>query len=90
LAVELAQHDVVNDTNSLRAADQRAIRAGLFLALCVLSAPPAQTPFHIDRDDNFWLQIRGSKRKTVWSPDARTNGCGATVRRTGCKARVLP
>ena len=32
-----------------------------------ISAPPALTPFHIDRENNFWLQIRGQKRLTVFS-----------------------
>lgn len=31
-----------------------------------ISAPPSLTPFHIDRDDNFWLQIRGRKRLSLW------------------------
>jgi hypothetical protein len=24
------------------------------------------TPFHIDRENNFWLQIRGRKTLTLW------------------------
>jgi hypothetical protein len=31
-----------------------------------ISAPPSVTPFHIDRENNFWLQISGSKTMTVW------------------------
>jgi hypothetical protein len=31
-----------------------------------ISAPPAVTPFHIDRENNFWLQVRGRKTLTVW------------------------
>ncbi len=31
-----------------------------------ISAPPSVTPFHIDREHNFWLQIRGRKCLTVW------------------------
>ncbi len=31
-----------------------------------ISAPPSVTPFHIDRENNFWLQISGSKTITVW------------------------
>lgn len=34
-----------------------------------ISAPPSVTPFHIDRENNFWLQIRGQKYMTVF--DAR-------------------
>jgi hypothetical protein len=35
-----------------------------------ISAPPSVTPFHIDRENNFWLQIRG--RKDMYVCD-RTN-----------------
>ena len=31
-----------------------------------ISAPPSVTPFHIDRENNFWLQIRGRKIMTVF------------------------
>jgi hypothetical protein len=31
-----------------------------------ISAPPSVTPFHIDRENNFWLQIRGRKVMNVW------------------------
>lgn len=31
-----------------------------------ISAPPSVTPFHIDRENNFWLQIRGTKEMTVF------------------------
>lgn len=37
------------------------VRSFLFL-----SAPPSVTPFHIDRENNFWLQIRGRKTLTLW------------------------
>lgn len=33
-----------------------------------ISAPPSVTPFHIDRENNFWLQIRGRKVMHVWEP----------------------
>jgi hypothetical protein len=36
-----------------------------------ISAPPSVTPFHIDRENNLWLQIRGRKRVNVWNPDDR-------------------
>ena len=32
-----------------------------------LSAPPSVTPFHIDRENNFWLQLHGRKTINVWS-----------------------
>ncbi|MGA8009916.1 MAG: cupin [Thiomonas sp.] len=31
-----------------------------------ISAPPSVTPFHIDRENNLWLQIRGRKQMTVF------------------------
>lgn len=31
-----------------------------------ISAPPAVTPFHIDRENNFWLQIKGRKKISVF------------------------
>lgn len=31
-----------------------------------ISAPPSVTPFHIDRENNFWLQIRGQKTLTLF------------------------
>lgn len=30
------------------------------------SAPPSVTPFHIDRENNFWLQLHGRKTLNVW------------------------
>ncbi len=33
-----------------------------------ISAPPSVTPFHIDRENNFWLQMRGRKIMNVWDP----------------------
>jgi len=31
-----------------------------------ISAPPSVTPFHIDRENNFWLQLHGRKTMNVW------------------------
>ena len=31
-----------------------------------ISCAPSVTPFHIDRENNFWLQIQGSKTISVW------------------------
>ena len=36
-----------------------------------ISAPPSVTPFHIDRENNFWLQLRGRKVINVWEPTDR-------------------
>ncbi len=37
-----------------------------------VSAPPSVTPFHIDRENNFWLQLRGRKTLSVWPHTDRT------------------
>jgi hypothetical protein len=39
----------------------RDIRGFIFI-----SAPPSVTPFHIDRENNFWLQIKGRKTIHLW------------------------
>lgn len=31
-----------------------------------ISAPPSVTPFHIDRENNIWLQLHGRKTMNVW------------------------
>lgn len=36
-----------------------------------ISSPPSVTPFHIDRENNFLLQIRGKKGFGVWNPSER-------------------
>lgn len=36
-----------------------------------VSAPPSVTPFHIDRENNVWLQLRGRKAISVWDPSDR-------------------
>ena len=36
-----------------------------------ISAPPSVTPFHIDREHNFWMQILGQKTMNVWDADDR-------------------
>jgi hypothetical protein len=36
-----------------------------------ISAPPSVTPFHIDRENNFWLQVKGRKAINVWEPTDR-------------------
>jgi hypothetical protein len=46
---------------------------GIFLVtgFIFLSAPPSVTPFHIDRENNFWLQLHGRKTMSVWDRDDR-------------------
>jgi hypothetical protein len=36
-----------------------------------ISAPPSVTPFHMDRENNFWLQVAGRKTMNVWDPTDR-------------------
>ncbi|HJV95330.1 MAG TPA: cupin domain-containing protein, partial [Albitalea sp.] len=36
-----------------------------------ISAPPSVTPFHIDRENNFWLQLCGRKTINVWDATDR-------------------
>ena len=36
-----------------------------------ISAPPSVTPFHMDRENNFWLQLRGRKIMNVWEASDR-------------------
>ncbi|VTU37446.1 hypothetical protein H6CHR_04969 [Variovorax sp. PBL-H6] len=36
-----------------------------------ISAPPSVTPFHIDRENNIWLQLHGRKTMNVWNPTDR-------------------
>jgi hypothetical protein len=37
-----------------------------------ISAPPSVTPFHIDRENNFWLMLHGRKVLNVWDHGDRT------------------
>ena len=41
---------------------------GIFMVtgFIFISAPPSVTPFHIDRENNFWLQLHGRKTMSVW------------------------
>jgi hypothetical protein len=56
-----------------------------------LSAPPSVTPFHIDRENNFWLQVAGRKTIQVWDPSDRATVAGQLVENfilTGSLAEV--
>jgi mannose-6-phosphate isomerase-like protein (cupin superfamily) len=44
-----------------------------------ISAPPSVTPFHIDRENNFWLQVRGRKTINVWDHTDRHVVAARTV-----------
>ncbi len=56
--------EVMTSAKSLLQAEQPGVfRVAGFI---FISAPPSVTPFHIDRENNFWLQIRGRKIMTVF------------------------
>ena len=40
-------------------------------AFIFISSPGSVTPYHIDQEHNFLLQIRGSKTMNLWDPDDR-------------------
>jgi hypothetical protein len=44
-----------------------------------ISAPPSVTPFHIDRENNFWLQVAGRKTINIWEPSDRVTVAGPLV-----------
>jgi hypothetical protein len=46
-----------------------------------VSAPPSVTPFHIDRENNFWLQVKGRKTMTVFDHTDRELVAGVDVDR---------
>lgn len=48
-------------------------------AYVFISCAPTVTPFHIDRENNFFLQIRGVKHTSVWQPDDRGTVSEAAV-----------
>lgn len=62
-------HEVLDSVRHLIDRQEGAI----FMArgFVFISAPPSVTPFHIDRENNFWLQIRGRKTISVWEPTDR-------------------
>lgn len=57
--------EMIQSVRELVAREQGAIV--LVTGFIFISAPPSFTPFHIDRENNFWLQLRGRKKITVWS-----------------------
>jgi hypothetical protein len=60
-----------------------AEQPGIFLvtSFIFISAPPSVTPFHIDRENNFWLQVRGKKTMTVFDHTDRELVAGENVDR---------
>ena len=62
-------HDVINSTSAWRErTDPGWFEADGFI---FVSSPPSATPFHIDRENNLFLQIHGRKRQSVWDPGDR-------------------
>jgi hypothetical protein len=61
---QAALRSIVDDLRPLIEREQ----PGIFLVtgFIFISAPPSVTPFHIDRENNFWLQLRGRKTMHVW------------------------
>ena len=69
--------EVISSVMSLAAPEQPGISdIGGFI---FISAPPSVTPFHIDRENNFWLQIAGRKRLNVWDHTDRDVVSAAAV-----------
>jgi hypothetical protein len=56
-----------NILDNVRATIDRE-QPGMFLVtgFIFISAPPSVTPFHIDRENNFWLMLHGRKVMNVW------------------------
>jgi len=61
--------DIVNSVQG----DWKNLDPGVFFVdgYIFISSPPSVTPFHIDRENNFLLQIAGKKAFGVWNPDER-------------------
>ncbi|MCF7222247.1 hypothetical protein [Marilutibacter chinensis] len=55
--------EILHSAGRLLQGRERPYEARGFL---FISAPPSLTPFHIDRENNFWLQIRGRKTLNLW------------------------
>lgn len=56
-------------------------QAGMFApqAFIFISTPPSLTPFHIDTENNFWMQIRGRKVINLWDANDRGVVSGLNV-----------
>ena len=65
---EVVQEVIRTASEHLNGADREIIDADAFI---FISKAPTVTPFHIDRENNFLLQIHGNKRLSVWHPDDR-------------------
>ena len=56
--------EVITSVQPLLARDGHQVL--LMTGFIFISSPPAYTPFHIDRENNFWLQVSGRKIMTVF------------------------
>lgn len=65
--------DLLHDALGLVAPQVEAIDPGMseFNMFIFIAAPPSVTPFHIDRENIFNLQIAGRKTWRIWQPDDR-------------------
>lgn len=68
--------DVVMNSAQVKASRETVtdVRGFIFI-----SAPPSVTPFHIDRENNFWMQVRGRKTLTIWDREDRGTVPGKAV-----------
>jgi hypothetical protein len=70
-------HEVLSSVlQALSPADSRLVDVGGF---AFIAGPGAVWPFHLDRDNNFHIQIRGNKDYMLWSPDDRAAVSPAAV-----------
>jgi hypothetical protein len=56
-------HEVMASVNDIVSREEKFYDVRGF---AFISAPPSVTPFHIDRENNFWLNIKGRKVMSVW------------------------
>lgn len=62
--------DIVESLTPLIEAEQGRLHE--VAGFVFLSAPPSFTPFHIDRENNFWLQLHGQKKLSVFDYQDRS------------------
>lgn len=71
--IDPAYAEMLRDISKTAASWQEALDPGAFdwAGFIFVSSPPSATPYHIDRENNFFLQIHGRKRLSVWDPSDR-------------------
>jgi cupin superfamily protein len=70
--------------NSLKDADFEQVEGFLFV-----SSPNSTTPFHLDSEDNFFVQIRGEKFFTIYDNGDRSIADDGEIERSMTKHRNL-